>query len=144
MAFSDSSSCYLAIPASDDFASVRQTVKEAVEEFQIEPLEQTVSSAGGSVRTSARELLGRADFVIADVTVTNANILYELGIANALRKPILLMSQQQVELPGDLARQQLLLYKVAEMPELGEFLRYWIRDALSLRQPDSVRSYLAR
>ena len=66
MAFSDSSSCYLAIPASDDFASVRQTVKEAVEEFQIEPLEQTVSSAGGSVRTSARELLGRADFVIAD------------------------------------------------------------------------------
>ncbi len=144
MAFSESSSCFLAIPDSDDFASVRQTVKEAVEEFQIESLEPTDSLAAIPVRTSTRELLARADFVIVDVTVMSANILYELGIANALRKPILMMSQQQVELPADLARQQLLLYKIDEMPKLGEFLRYWIRDALSLRQPDSVRSYLAR
>jgi hypothetical protein len=43
-----------------------------------------------------------ADLVIADVTGTNANVMYELGAAHALRKATVMMSQSIGNLPFDL------------------------------------------
>ncbi len=43
-----------------------------------------------------------ADFVIADLTEVNANVYYELGIAHALRRKVITITQKINELPFDL------------------------------------------
>lgn len=51
-----------------------------------------------------------ADFVIADITGRNANVLYELGIAHTLAKPVLIVSRNAADIPIDLGTRRVILY----------------------------------
>jgi len=44
-----------------------------------------------SVFEQIREVLNEADFVIADLTDANPNVMWEVGFAQALNKPVLLL-----------------------------------------------------
>ncbi len=128
MAFSANPSCYLAIPTDEQFAPVRQAVLEALRELNVEPVEE----ADASKKPSPRESLERADFVIADVTGSSSDRwgLYELGAASALRKPVLIISQEHSEVPPELGRLQVILYNLQQIRELGEYIRYWIKTTM--------------
>ncbi|MDD1612740.1 MAG: hypothetical protein LUQ57_06310 [Methylococcaceae bacterium] len=54
--------------------------------------------------------LNTADFVIADITGRNPNVLYELGIAHTLAKPVLIISRNPVDIPIDLSTRRVILY----------------------------------
>lgn len=56
--------------------------------------------------------ISEADIVIADLTSSNPNVYYELGIAHALGKPVILLTQDIDEVPFDLRPYRLLLYSV--------------------------------
>jgi len=49
--------------------------------------------------------------VVADLTDSNPNVYYELGLAHALGKPVLLLTQDINELPFDLRSYRVLSYK---------------------------------
>lgn len=51
-----------------------------------------------------------ADFVVADITGRNPNVLYELGIAHTLAKPVLILSRNAGDIPIDLATRRVILY----------------------------------
>jgi hypothetical protein len=57
--------------------------------------------------------INAADFVIADITGRNPNVLYELGIAHTLAKPVLILSREAVDIPIDLATRRVILYGAA-------------------------------
>ncbi|MDR2581301.1 MAG: nucleoside 2-deoxyribosyltransferase [Fibromonadaceae bacterium] len=44
-----------------------------------------------------------ADVVIADTKWRNPNVFYEIGLAHALNKPVILMNPKEKKLPFDLA-----------------------------------------
>ena len=50
------------------------------------------------------------DLIIADLTDANANVYYELGIAHAFNKPVILLSQSIEEIRFDLKAYRCLLY----------------------------------
>jgi hypothetical protein len=52
-----------------------------------------------------------ARLIVADLTGKNANVFYEVGIAHALRKPVLLLAQSMNEVPFDLRHRRVLLYE---------------------------------
>jgi nucleoside 2-deoxyribosyltransferase len=54
--------------------------------------------------------LNAADFVIADITGRNPNVLYELGIAHTLAKPVLIISRNAGDIPIDLSTRRVILY----------------------------------
>ena len=54
--------------------------------------------------------LNDADFVVADITGRNPNVLYELGIAHALAKPVLIISRNAADIPIDLSTRRVILY----------------------------------
>jgi nucleoside 2-deoxyribosyltransferase len=54
--------------------------------------------------------INAADFVIADITGRNPNVLYELGIAHTLAKPVLILSKEATDIPIDLATRRVILY----------------------------------
>ncbi len=144
MSFLQSSSCFLAIPSGDEFGPVRQTVKDALGEFQVEPLDVLNLESGTAWASAIADMISQADFVIADVTGSSSNTVYELGIAYGLRKPALMLAQEQVSLPGDLALQQPLIYRSNDLPKLREYLRYWIRDTLNLQHPSEAPRFASR
>jgi hypothetical protein len=63
-----------------------------------------------------------ADLIVADVTGTNANVMYELGAAHALNKPTVIMSQRLDDLPFDLRSYPVLAYETA-----GERAQIFVR-----------------
>lgn len=72
--------------------------------------------------------LCKARLVIANVDGRNPNVFYELGIAHAIDKGTILISQSLDEVPVDLKSNRLLLYK--QDSELKEELRIALTKAL--------------
>jgi nucleoside 2-deoxyribosyltransferase len=130
MSFRASPSCYLAIPSDAQFAPVREAVLEALRELEVEPLEESDLSKP----SSPRETLERADFVIADVTGSSRSVLYELGAANALRKPVLIFSQEHSEVPPELGKMQVIVYSLQQISELRDYVTYWIKTTLRVQR----------
>jgi len=141
MAFLESTSCFVAIPPGNEFAEVRQVVANALDDMHVTRLEP--QTADETAQTSSSDMLERADFVIADLTGPSKDILFDLGLAYALRKPVLMMAQGHVDLPADLAKQQLLLYRPQEVSKLAEYLRYWIPDVISLQRQKSASAAMS-
>lgn len=54
--------------------------------------------------------IASSDLIIADLTGSNPNVYYELGIAHALGKPVVLLTQSIDELPFDLRSYRVVSY----------------------------------
>jgi len=69
--------------------------------------------------------IARADLIVADITTTNANVFYELGVAHALRKAVVMIIQDAEEIPFDLRSYRVIPYSTRfdEAGSLTEKLR---------------------
>jgi|ERR1700757_226900 hypothetical protein len=131
MAFIESPTCFVAIPEGPEFEAVRSAVMQALDSH-VRVLE--AGQPAPSVTANTSDIMERVDFVIADVTKESADVFYLLGLADALRKPALIVAQKQVSLSGDLGRHKLVLYGSNEVPKLAEYLRYWVSNTISLER----------
>lgn len=73
-----------------------------------------------------------ASIVVADLTSSNANVYYELGIAHTLDKPVILLTQDIEEVPFDLRSYRLLPYSVhfAQIEKAQQSLREYAKGFL--------------
>jgi len=85
------------------------------------------------ITTDIWEHVNRARFIIADLTDMNANVFYELGLAHALAKPVILLTQSIDHVPFDLKAHRCLVYDYTPrgMHALEQKLRRTIRDILN-------------
>ena len=56
------------------------------------------------------ERIDKSDLIVADLTNSNPNVFYELGLAHALKKPVILITQSVDDVPFDLKSYRLLEY----------------------------------
>ena len=76
----------LATATEIDFDQIYQTaIKPAVEEAGLECLRGDEEGTGGVIHAAMFARLLLAEFVVADLTLANANVFYELGIRHAAR-----------------------------------------------------------
>jgi hypothetical protein len=75
--------------------------------------------------------------MLADLTGKNPNVFYELGLAHAARKPVLLVTQTMDDVPFDLRSLRVITYDVQD-PSWGEQLRENIKSGLkeTLQAPE--------
>jgi hypothetical protein len=72
-----------------------------------------------------------ADLIVGDVTHSNPNVFYELGIARANRKPIVFLTQEDPEkAPVDLRQFEFIRYDLAKDHDLLQKLDNAIRNLL--------------
>lgn len=71
-----------------------------------------------------------ADFVIADITGRNTNVFYELGMAHAIGKPVLILSQSPDDVPIDLKTRRILMYGANDLAGLERSLGTALREVL--------------
>ncbi|HEY6374486.1 MAG TPA: hypothetical protein VIX90_03060 [Edaphobacter sp.] len=58
--------------------------------------------------------INAAKVLVAELTTRNANVLYELGLAHALKKPVVLVSSNQPDVPFDLKHIRVIYYDVTD------------------------------
>ena len=77
----------------------------------------------GNIRTDMFERLLLADIVIADISIHNANVYYEIGIRHALRpRTTILIRSDAHEVPFDLSTDRYLAYDLANLDASREAL----------------------
>lgn len=90
--------CFLALPFSPEFRKVREVVADSAKDagFKI-ALADGLPPKQMPVREMIVGELARADCVVADLTNYNANVLVEIGLAQAMGKILFLISQAEDE-----------------------------------------------
>ncbi len=58
------------------------------------------------------EGIAKSDLIIADLSKPNPNVYYELGLAHALNKPVISLTQDIAELPFDLKSYRVIEYNI--------------------------------
>ena len=123
-------------------------IRSALEDGGISIIDLDDSLFERALRAAAvSDAIYSADFIVVDVTSQNPNIMYELGLAQALRKPTILLaaSNSGARLPGDLVGLSLIPYDPANLTDLRRQLQSWIK-SISLKlsilwqEPRSVSS----
>jgi len=118
--------CFLAIPDGEEFNAVRDVISRTL-------------SAEGIRSTSKREIdldfrfgiteaVGAADIVVADITDSHPNVLFEAGIAVGMRKPLLLLGHDRSRVPKDIRDRQIILYDPNEIESLSSFFKRWVKE----------------
>ena len=94
--------CFISAPAGVNLVKIKSILKEKGLEF-IHPSE--IPSSGQSISEKISKLISQADLFIAvfDNELSNDNIFFEVGLAVAQKKQIIILAPSNFELPSDLS-----------------------------------------
>jgi hypothetical protein len=125
------STCFVmqpfAAPLGDYYESV---FKPAINQAGLTPVRADDEIFGtGKVIDQIWRGINAADVLVAELTTKNANVFFELGIAHALQKPVILVSSNQDNVPFDLRHIRVILYDQAD-PWWGQKLIDKIADKI--------------
>ena len=133
--------CFIAFPF-DDLESpsdypVTRLIDEAVHDADLDPLWIQRDPAGQNVAESITSGIRGASMVIAVCTPelskkSNPNVMYELGLADALGKPTLMMTTDANTLPFDVRGKKAFAYKEEDLDQKPS------RDALKARLTNAI------
>lgn len=86
----------------------------------------------GAVSASIRRAIERADYIVADITEQDPNVMYEIGLAHAWRKPVFLFARNDADsIPSDIAGNAVYVYEQGDEGKLANKARSVIERILS-------------
>jgi hypothetical protein len=144
---SDESTCFVITPIGTEDSDIRRAsdglidaaIRPALREigFALEVAHEI--SEAGSITTQVVQRLLRSRVVVANLTGLNANVMYELAVRHAARKPVVIVAEVDTALPFDVADQRTLFYvnDMAGVTELKRRLGDAVRAAIGDPQPDN-------
>jgi hypothetical protein len=108
-------SCFLVMPFSYAWSNdVHKILAGACKALSVQAVRGDDVFTPTDILVDIWRSLNTADFVIADITGRNPNVLYELGIAHTLAKPVLIISKNAGDIPIDLSTRRVILYGQSE------------------------------
>lgn len=113
-------------PHTDGGKALAEVVAAALDGAGVDRLDEDRAAGTSSAGTSATDAIDQADFVLADVTDSNANVLFELGYAYGRGKPTLLLldRSRSPDLPFDVRDFRFLIYRAQDLPSLRVQLQH--------------------
>jgi hypothetical protein len=146
--------CFVAMPFGQkdigggrtvDFDVIWKTLIEpAVREAGLKPIRADEEQAGGIIHKPMFERLLLCEFAIADLTMTNANVYYEVGVRHAARpSTTLLIASGDMRLPFDVANLRVLPYRLgadglpAQAAEDSKAIAAMLKSYRTRREKDS-------
>jgi hypothetical protein len=97
-----------------DFNAIyEQFLAPAVDKAGLAPFRADADRRGGSIHADMFQELLLAEFVVADLTIDNPNVWYEIGVRHALRSAgVVLTYALRDKLPFDIAGQRMIHYSL--------------------------------
>ena len=124
---------FLAIPYRTEFEGVKKAVQDAASARGFDCEVTGDLSNPGTVMDQVWQGIRGADVVVADITGANANVMVEVGLAAALGKEVIVISQDET-LPFDIRHWRSFLYDPNDLPDLETTLKAAFK-AVSPRYP---------
>jgi len=103
---------FVAMPFAADFNALYETIETLlVEHCHLKCLRADTIFGTGSIKSDIWRCVNEAMFLIADLSGRNANVFYEVGLAHALGKPVVLLAQDINDVPFDLRDLRIVQYE---------------------------------
>ena len=116
-------SCFVVMPFHSLFESeYSRVIRPAVEEVGLDCVRGDEIYRGQSIVQDIWYSIRRARVIVAELTNRNPNVMYEVGLAHALSKPIIFITRNQDDVPFDLRALRYLFYDPND-PFWGDNLR---------------------
>jgi hypothetical protein len=127
---SEPKSVLLLVPFGGRHEKVRRFLSDALQEFGLVVYRLDDAPAGALLANLVTDALRRADIVIADVTDTNPNVMYELGYVHSLRKPTIILAESSSmrSVPSDLMGNRILTYEGDDLFALQKPLTRFLQE----------------
>lgn len=127
--------CFVSLPFSDDFLDIYKTIiKPVVESFEIQCFTaKDIFDGKKLIPDKTLEMIGKSNIFIADITGPNPNVIFEIGIAHAKSKDIVLLTQetQEERCIVNLRGREMIRYKNAIGVKNEESLELKLRKAIT-------------
>lgn len=116
--------CFLAMPTMGWLPDVKRTIESAAEGFKCEL--SVDNAAPGNIMSQVWKDIRRSEVVVADMTELNPNVFYEMGLAHALGKTVILIVQMKsLPTPFDVSSHKYYEYD----PDRLDDLEKWLKEA---------------
>jgi hypothetical protein len=109
-------SCFVMMPFAEPLGGYYATVYQpAIEKAKLKPVRADAEIFGtGKIIDQIWAGIHSARVLVAELTGRNPNVLYELGLAHALRKPVVLVSSNEDDVPFDVRHVRVIYYDVRD------------------------------
>jgi hypothetical protein len=115
--------CFVMMPFADPIGGYYKSIYEtAISKAGLRPVRADDDIfATGKIIDQVWDGITAAKVLVAELTGRNPNVFYELGLAHALAKPVVLVSSNQTDVPFDLQHIRVIYYDMRD-PFWGEKL----------------------
>lgn len=130
---------FVLMPFSEEWsANVKDAIDQACQEVARQFAGLTWERADditqpGRITDQIVSAIERADVLIADITGTNANVLFELGYGDALKKPTIVLNQHIERTPFDIKDWRQIVYSTGDLAGLRQTLVDFLAGPLRTR-----------
>ncbi len=109
---SSNDSCFVMMPFRNPYGGYYDTIyKPAIEKAGLIPIRADAEIFGtGKIIDQIWSGINESTVLIAELTTRNPNVFYELGLAHALQKPVVLVSSNEDDVPFDLTHIRVIYY----------------------------------
>lgn len=113
---SSEDTCFVMMPFAEPHGTYYEKVyKPAIQKSGLRPVRADAEIFGtGKIMDQVWRGINSAKILVSELTTRNPNVFYELGIAHALRKPVVLVSSNEDDVPFDLYHIRVIYYDVAD------------------------------
>lgn len=119
---------FILTPFHDNYSEDYKVIREACAQSGFNAYRGDENYIKGDIFPEMLKIIVKANLIIANVNGRNPNVLYELGIAQALDKPVILISSEPDKLPIDIKSKRFLVYR--NYSELHEMIRKELQNLL--------------
>lgn len=133
-----SETCVILMPFREPFDTYYETViKSAAVAASLKPVRADSLFRSSPIMGDLWKMIQDAKVLIAELTGKNPNVFYELGLAHAIGKPIVLISESMEDVPFDLQSLRVVTYD-KNNPSWGSSLKAAIVASLEETLQDPV------
>jgi hypothetical protein len=120
--------CFVISPIGQADSDVRKhadkvlnyVIKRSLEPLGYKVVRADAISEPGTINLQVMKRIVDAEIVVADLTGTNPNVMYELAIRHAIRKPVILLIKNGEKIPFDIAAERTIFYDLGDIESVDK------------------------
>lgn len=133
----DDKLCFIIMPFTDKLNPIYESIiRPVIKDLKLKSLRADEIFTSKPIVDDIWESIKKAKFLIADLTDRNANVFYELGLAHALNKDVILLTQDIDDVPFDLRHYRIIVYRdsISGADKLKSTLKDFINEQIIIKK----------